>query len=315
MGRLSPGRRLLLVWPGLIGAAWTVVAVLTLAMNWQVVWAGHPAYPVTLCATAAAGLAMIAAGVARSPVRTTHLRLAWRVAGRAATAAGTAALLGALVWLQPLAATGPAVAAMTAPGPMVTASATAITIQPRERADLGLVFQPGAKVDPRAYVPLLREVSRAGVLVVIVKQPYDIGFLAIDAPSSILAAHPGIRAWAVGGHSLGGVAASAYAGAHPARVSGLVLWASYPAGSLTDDNRLHVASIFGSNDTLATPVEVHASRARLPRATRFVEIVGGIHAYFGDYGPQPGDGAAATPREQAQDQIVAATVQLLHSMT
>ena len=47
---------------------------------------------------------------------------------------------------------------------------------------------PGAKVDPRAYVPLLTEVSAAGYLVVIVKEPYDIGFLATGEPAKVVAA-------------------------------------------------------------------------------------------------------------------------------
>jgi hypothetical protein len=42
-----------------------------------------------------------------------------------------------------------------------------------------------------------------------------------------------------------------------------------------------------------------------------VEIAGGIHSFFGDYGLQPGDGVATTSREQAQAEIVTATVAML----
>ena len=55
---------------------------------------------------------------------------------------------------------------MDVPGSVrVTSSATDITLAPTDRAaTTGLVFQPGARVDPRAYVPLLREVSARGSL-------------------------------------------------------------------------------------------------------------------------------------------------------
>ena len=62
----------------------------------------------------------------------------------------------------------------------------------------GLIFQPGARVDSRAYVPMLSEVSRQGVLVVVVKQPFGIGFLAMSAPHTVIDGHPEVTAWAVG---------------------------------------------------------------------------------------------------------------------
>jgi hypothetical protein len=33
----------------------------------------------------------------------------------------------------------------------------------------------------------------------------------------------------------------------------------------------------------------------LPAGSRYVEIAGGNHAQFGEYGPQPGDGIAEIP--------------------
>jgi hypothetical protein len=38
-----------------------------------------------------------------------------------------------------------------------------------------------------------------------------------------------------------------------------------------------------------------------------VVIDGGTHAFFGDYGPQPGDGVPGVSREEAQAQTVEAT--------
>ena len=44
------------------------------------------------------------------------------------------------------------------------------------------------------------------------------------------------------------------------------------------------------------------------------EIVGGVHAYFGDYGTQSGDGTATISRADAQAQIQAASLALLERL-
>ena len=124
--------------------------------------------------------------------------------------------------------------------------------------------------------------------------------------------HPEIRYWAVGGHSLGGVAASSYADDHP--VAGLLLYASYPASELAR-NDLLTTSVSGSADGLATPAKVAEAKPKLPEATTYVVIEGGVHSFFGDYGDQPGDGTPTIPRAEAQAQIQKATIELLASLT
>ena len=227
----------------------------------------------------------------------------------------TVIVVGSLLYLVPFSASPPAIAAMAgASAVRVTDAPTTITLEPEgASATTGFVFQPGARVDPRAYVPILTEVSRSGVVVVIIKQPFDIGFLAINAPAAVIAGHPEVTTWAVGGHSLGGVAASSYAGSHTGTVRGLVLWASYPVGSLAQSG-LRVASVSGSADELATPADIEASRPNLPGDTAYTVVEGGVHAFFGDYGEQPGDGTPGVSREDAQRQIVDATVALIASL-
>jgi hypothetical protein len=46
-----------------------------------------------------------------------------------------------------------------------------------------------------------------------------------------------------------------------------------------------------------------------------VVLAGGIHAFFGDYGEQPGDGNPTITRADAQEQIRKATIALLASLT
>jgi ABC-type nitrate/sulfonate/bicarbonate transport system substrate-binding protein len=115
----------------------------------------------------------------------------------------------------------------------------------------------------------------------------------------------------LGGHSLGGVAAS---GAVDRGADGLLLWASFPAADISDRTEVGVTSISGSEDALVTPDDLMTSVADLPPETVFVEVEGAIHSYFGDYGLQPGDGDPTVGRDQAQDEIVGASLELLRSL-
>jgi len=224
-----------------------------------------------------------------------------------------------LVWLRPFTADTAALDVLSAPAPgvEVVSSSTRLELRPEEPSRVGLVFQPGARVDHRAYAALLQPYAEAGHLVVVVKQPFFIGFTATGAPAAVIAEHPEVDSWVVGGHSLGGVAAGSFA-AERARASGgevdaLLLWGSYPLGDLSGSG-LTVLSVSGSQDGLSTPADIEESRARLPDDATFVEIDGGTHAFFGDYGEQPGDGTATVGRALAQQQITDAGVDLLDSL-
>lgn len=107
-------------------------------------------------------------------------------------------------------------------------------------------------------------------------------------------ADPATTRWVIGGHSLGGVVASQYAGDGHAGVAGLLLWASFPASSIAAAP-LTVTSISGGNDGLSTPAKIDAAKPLLPPTTRYVVIPGAVHADFGDYGEQPNDGQPAIP--------------------
>jgi pimeloyl-ACP methyl ester carboxylesterase len=129
----------------------------------------------------------------------------------------------------------------------------------------------------------------------------------------VIAAHPEIQNWFVGGHSLGGTMAAAYADTHPDQVDGIILWASFPADTndLSDQPELAVTSIYGTLDGLATPEKVLGAAPLFPPSAQFVPIEGGNHAQFGFYGPQSGDNPATITREEQQAQTVNATVATL----
>jgi hypothetical protein len=184
-----------------------------------------------------------------------------------------------------------------------------------EEPTTGLILYPGGRVDPRSYSPAARAVAAEGYLVVIVPMPLNLAVFASDAAADVIAAHPNVSHWAIGGHSLGGAMAARFAYGHPAEVQGLVLWAAYPDSSNDLSHRdLAVTSIYGTLDGLATTEKIDASRPLLPPTTEWVAIAGGNHAQFGWYGPQSGDNSATISREEQQRQVVAATLELLASL-
>ena len=101
---------------------------------------------------------------------------------------------------------------------------------------------------------MLRPLAEKGYLVVVPPMPLNLAVFGVNAADEVIKSYPEIKHWAVGGHSLGGSMAASYARAHLDKIQGLVLWASYPAGS--DDlskTSLKVGSIYAANDGLATP--------------------------------------------------------------
>lgn len=180
----------------------------------------------------------------------------------------------------------------------------------------GFIFYPGGRVDPRSYAPAARDLAGRGYLVVIAPMPLNLAVFDPGRAAQVMQAYPFVRAWAVGGHSLGGAMAANFARSNPEQVRGLVLWASYPASS--DDlsaANLAVVSIYGLLDGLATLDKIEASRPLLPPDTRWVALTGGNHAQFGWYGAQPGDLTAQIDRRQQQILIIEATAALLEEIS
>jgi dienelactone hydrolase len=139
----------------------------------------------------------------------------------------------------------------------------------------------------------------------------NLAFFDINAAAPVIAAHPEIKHWVVGGHSLGGVAAELFAKDRP-EISGIIFWASYPADDAIKNSNLRVLTIYGTND-MAGVAKFQETKVLNPPSAQYVVIDGGNHAQFGDYGFQPGDNQASISRAEQQAQIVSAVVQFLAS--
>ena len=187
------------------------------------------------------------------------------------------------------------------PGLTITEDGAGIVLSPAAGdTGRGLVFLPGAKVDALGYVATFADtVVDDGVTVVITRPWLNLAFFDPRPLSTFTDLAPDVRAWAVGGHSLGGVRACQLAGDADA----LVLFASYCANDLSASG-LPVLSLSGSEDGLSTPQKIADAASQLPADAAFVEIPGASHASFGAYGPQPGDGTpTADPADV--DRIIA----------
>jgi dienelactone hydrolase len=180
---------------------------------------------------------------------------------------------------------------------------------------VGLIIYPGALVDARAYAPVARAIAQRGYVVIITPMLFNLAFFGEDRARQVTPFFPGIRQWALAGHSLGGVVAASHVRKNESP-RGLIFWASYPGegDDLSRKPGIIVASIYATNDKLATPEKALAGKSRLPIDTRFVGIEGGNHAQFGWYGTQSGDGEATISREQQQEQIVTATIGVLQQL-
>ena len=291
-----------------VAAAGVLVVLWVLVTAWPVVVHGHPLYAVLLAITLAVSI-----GVGLSTRRPDRGR-ARRWWLRVPLILVSIVAVGVVAWLKPFVAVEPALAAMQSDAKVTVAEyPTQIVLTPTgSPSTTAVFFQPGARVDARAYAAILRPLAEAGHVVVIQKQPIGIAFLSTMAFESAQSAYPEVTSWVVDGHSLGGTVAAIDADDHDsdatAPVVGLLLYASYPATDMSGTLTARVLSISGSEDGLATPAKIDAAKPDLPKDATYTVIDGAVHAFFGDYGPQPGDGTPTITHDRARTEISAASV-------
>ena len=166
-------------------------------------------------------------------------------------------------------------------------------------AKAGFIFYPGGKVEHNAYQPLMAELARNGILCILVKMPFNLAVLDVNAADGLCDDFPEVTQWYIGGHSLGGSMAATYLEGNKDDFEGLILLGSYSTSDLSGTD-LTVISIFGSEDKIMNSEKYKENKGNLPSG--FVEVVieGANHAQFGSYGHQDGDG---TPKISAEEQI------------
>lgn len=189
----------------------------------------------------------------------------------------------------------------------VIAQDSGITVQdnltilsPSVPSDTAIIFYPGAKVEAEAYLPLLDQIRQTGVTCILVHMPFHMAIFDADAAEGVMEQFPDMQHWYMAGHSMGGAMASRFAADHPEEIDGLILLGAYIYGDYPDEKTL---TVYGS---LNQSVEDH-----IDYTENIVEIEGGNHAQFGNYGPQKGDLPATISAAEQQAQTVDAIEQFL----
>ena len=187
-----------------------------------------------------------------------------------------------------------------------------LSVRPEAGADILFVLYPGGLVRPQAYEWLGRALAGRGVHTVIPEFPVDLAVLDAGRAQRLVDHYAAGRPVVVGGHSLGGAMAAAWASDHPEAVAGLVLLAAYPP----DGDDLTAAGVpalvlQAEHDLVADADAVRGGLDRLPAGTDLVVVEGAVHSFFGRYGPQAGDGIPTVSRAEAEASIVAALTDFL----
>lgn len=197
-----------------------------------------------------------------------------------------------------------------------------IIIKPQQ-ADLskaGIIFYPGGLVDPHAYIHAFDDFSLSeGRTVVILKVASNLAILNNRKASKVLHEFPEIERWVLGGHSLGGAVACMDVFKNEDVFDALFLLAGYSINDLSGIE-IPIISFTGSEDLVLDQERFNENESNLPLAkqinsiddiplngsdgsTLYLDIIGGNHAQFGNYGEQAGDGIASISAQQ-QQQIV-----------
>ena len=177
-------------------------------------------------------------------------------------------------------------------------------LSPAAPTDTAMIFYPGAKVEAEAYLPLLDQIRQTGITCILVHMPFHMVIFDANAAEDVIDQFPAFQHWYIAGHSMGGAMASQFASDHPDQIDGLILMGAYIYGDYPAEKTL---TIYGS---LNQSVEDH-----IDYTENIVEIEGGNHAQFGNYGPQKGDLPAAISAEEQQKQTVAAIEAFLAQQT
>ena len=168
-------------------------------------------------------------------------------------------------------------------------------LSPSYPTDTAVIFYPGAKVEGAAYLPLLDQLRQTGVTCILVEMPFHMAIFDPDAALDVIPQFPEIRHWYIAGHSMGGAMASQFASSHPDQADGLILLGAYLYGDYPTEDTLTIYSSL--NQSVEDEIDY---------TENVVEIEGGNHAQFGNYGPQKGDLPATISAEEQQTQTVEA---------
>ncbi len=159
----------------------------------------------------------------------------------------------------------------------------------------GVIFYPGARVQAKAYAPLMKELAENGIVAIVLDIPFNLAFFDINAADGVKEQFPDVSSWYIGGHSLGASVSGMYLEKHISDFDGIIMFAGFITNDLSKTD-LKAISIYGSNDGILTGGLYDDNLKNLPSDLNEYIIVGGNHAGFAYYGEQKGDNDATIPK-------------------
>lgn len=172
-----------------------------------------------------------------------------------------------------------------------------ITVFAPKNPKSGLIFYQGARVDAKAYAPLMRQLAEKGILTVLIDSPFNLAFFGMDAPDGIQMKFPQVENWYIGGHSMGAEVAGEYLNEHLDEYKGLIMFAGFVTNDFSETD-ISVLSIYGENDGVLTGGAYDECLSHLPEGYTEIVIKGGNHSGFAYYGPQKGDNEAKISKDE-----------------
>lgn len=165
-------------------------------------------------------------------------------------------------------------------------------------SDKAVIYYPGCKVEYTAYVPFCYELAKQGYDVFIVKVKLNFALFDKAAGQKIMDKY-NYGSWILMGHSMGGIAISDFAAEKGNEVSGLVLLGAHGTADLTNTDIVTLV-LYGSEDTVVQRKKVEKGRSFLAKEGNYheVEIPGGNHANWANYGTQAMDSEPKITKEQ-----------------
>lgn len=175
--------------------------------------------------------------------------------------------------------------------------------------DNAIIFYPGAKVEAISYAPLMFKLASQGVDCFLIKMPFNFAFFDQNAATKIIKKYK-YNNYYLSGHSLGGVVAANYIHKNKAKISGLILLASYSTQKI--NNNIKILSIYGNKDTVLNKTKYEQNKINWNSTAQELIINGGNHANFGNYGFQKKDSASEISKEMQQEQTIEAIIKMIN---
>jgi len=179
--------------------------------------------------------------------------------------------------------------------------------------DNAIIFYPGAKVDEKAYAPVLSKLASEGIDCFLVSMPFHMAIFDVDKAQEIVSQYD-YNKWYIAGHSMGGAMAAQLVSQlkDTQNFAGLIFFAAYTAKDISDTH-IPVLSLYGDNDGVLNMDKVEKGR-KLVDSDKYSEVVikGGNHAGFASYGRQKGDNEASITKEEQWNQTVSAVKEFIN---